>query len=93
VYKPILHIIRIMGVGIGLMVLVLYTRSALAKGTETPGPALIISQGGTDVAAFGSGLIDAQPQDIGVTVPAGSTVNHLIHDIPGSTPSLTDSRI
>lgn len=82
-----------MGVGMGLLVLILYTSSALAEGTEILGPALIIIQGGTDVAAFGSGLIDGQPQDIVVTVPAGSTVNHLIHDIPGSTTNLTDSRI
>jgi len=77
-YKPILHIIRIMGVGMGLLVLVLSVRSALADGTETLGPASITIQEGTDIAAFGTGLIDGQPQDILVSVPDESTVTQAL---------------
>jgi hypothetical protein len=67
-----------MGIGMGLLFLVSSVTPALADGTETLGPASITIESGTDVAAFGTGLVGGQPQNIVVTVPGGSTVSQAL---------------
>jgi len=64
--------------GAAVLLLALGAQPALGDGTETLGPPTLPIASGSGIAIGGIGLADAQPGNLGVSVPAGATVKQVL---------------